>query len=448
MTTPAFTNLTSTASTANASSYATGVVSPAAKSLVIVAVGNSGTLADLPTSVAGLGLTKFTRFTSVLFNGDRRLSIYAALMSTTAPTGTAITVTFPQAQTGCEIVVDQVTDGWPIKQIVQGTAASAGSASVAYPIAFGATSVGYAAFLTEHNDALNPQAGWTELADVGYNTPPTRLATQYIVGTDTTFGASTTGSNCIWGAAGLEIAPLSVHYRDHLLWSTDHPDVDTTDTRASGDVLTWNGTKWVASAAHEADTVDAHDASAISFAPAGSIAATDVQAAIQEIATEAGLGPSRNYSTSTQTPAASTDTYIAGSSIAIPAGGMVVGQVYRWQMALSKNASAGTATLTIRIGSNQTTADAAHGALAQTVAQTLGASDGILTGIIVVRSVNATGVIAGGYGIASSDEFGSGGSGVSAAFDNTALAGQYIGISIDTGAPVWTIAAVTAELVG
>ena len=38
--------------------------------------------------------------------------------------------------------------------------------------------------------------------------------------------------------------------------------------------------------AHIADTVDAHDASAISFAPTGSIAATDVQAAIAEVASE------------------------------------------------------------------------------------------------------------------------------------------------------------------
>lgn len=41
-------------------------------------------------------------------------------------------------------------------------------------------------------------------------------------------------------------------------------------------------------AAHIADTSDAHDASAISFSPAGTIAATDVQAAIEEVATEAG----------------------------------------------------------------------------------------------------------------------------------------------------------------
>ncbi|HLA15267.1 MAG TPA: hypothetical protein VJZ72_00075 [Candidatus Limnocylindrales bacterium] len=40
--------------------------------------------------------------------------------------------------------------------------------------------------------------------------------------------------------------------------------------------------------AHTGDTTDAHDASAISFVPAGTIAATDVQAAIEEVASEAG----------------------------------------------------------------------------------------------------------------------------------------------------------------
>jgi len=43
-------------------------------------------------------------------------------------------------------------------------------------------------------------------------------------------------------------------------------------------------------AAHLADTSDAHDASAISFSPTGTIAATDVQAAIAEAASEAAAG--------------------------------------------------------------------------------------------------------------------------------------------------------------
>jgi hypothetical protein len=42
--------------------------------------------------------------------------------------------------------------------------------------------------------------------------------------------------------------------------------------------------------AHTGDTSDAHDASAISFSPTGTIAATDVQAAIEEVASEATGG--------------------------------------------------------------------------------------------------------------------------------------------------------------
>lgn len=39
---------------------------------------------------------------------------------------------------------------------------------------------------------------------------------------------------------------------------------------------------------HLSDTSDAHDASAVSFSPTGTIAATDVQAAVAEVASEAG----------------------------------------------------------------------------------------------------------------------------------------------------------------
>jgi hypothetical protein len=57
-----------------------------------------------------------------------------------------------------------------------------------------------------------------------------------------------------------------------------HADIDHTGVTGAG------------AAAHIADATDAHDASAISFSPAGSIAATDVQAAIEEVASEAGSG--------------------------------------------------------------------------------------------------------------------------------------------------------------
>jgi hypothetical protein len=68
-------------------------------------------------------------------------------------------------------------------------------------------------------------------------------------------------------------------------------------------------------AAHLADTVDAHDASAISFTPAGSIAATDVQAAISEVATEAAADLSAHIADTTAAHVASSIGFTAGGSI-------------------------------------------------------------------------------------------------------------------------------------
>lgn len=58
-----------------------------------------------------------------------------------------------------------------------------------------------------------------------------------------------------------------------------HGVADTSVLATATDVST-------AVATHTGDTADAHDASAVSFAPAGAIAATDVQAAIEELDTE------------------------------------------------------------------------------------------------------------------------------------------------------------------
>jgi hypothetical protein len=63
-------------------------------------------------------------------------------------------------------------------------------------------------------------------------------------------------------------------------------DVQAAIAEVDGDVTTVAG----ALTSHLTDTTDAHDASAVSFTPAGTIAATDVQAAIEEVAAEAGSG--------------------------------------------------------------------------------------------------------------------------------------------------------------
>jgi hypothetical protein len=99
-----------------------------------------------------------------------------------------------------------------------------------------------------------------------------------------------------------------------------HADIDHTGVTGAG------------AAAHIADTDDAHDASAISFTPAGTIAATDVQAAIEEVASEAGGGAAPDcYESVLTTDVVMTNAatwYDSGLSLSLAAGTWLVsGQV-------------------------------------------------------------------------------------------------------------------------
>jgi hypothetical protein len=165
---------------------------------------------------------------------------------------------------------------------------------------------------------------------------------------------------------------------------------------------------------------------------------------------------SRNASTAAMAEGFAADTYVTGSNIRIPVGGMRVGQVYRWQIAVTKTA-AGTAqaVYTVRVGTAGAIGDTARLAMTAAVAQTAAASSGIITVFAVVNGVAAasTGIIAGGVGVAASVGLGSGAAAVGSAFDNTALgsasAPNYVGLSINGGASAaWTISSVYAELVG
>lgn len=159
---------------------------------------------------------------------------------------------------------------------------------------------------------------------------------------------------------------------------------------------------------------------------------------------------SRNDSVGTVTPNAA-DTYITNSGLLIPSFGMKAGQLYRWLMTVTKTA-AGTAAaiFIVRIGPAQTTGDTARSTLTATTAQTAAVSSGIITITCHVRSVSATGQLVVGVGVmANNAGLGSGITNLPATFDNTALAGQFVGISINPGtAGVWTIDSVIAELMG
>jgi hypothetical protein len=154
----------------------------------------------------------------------------------------------------------------------------------------------------------------------------------------------------------------------------------------------------------------------------------------------------QTFSVAAQAIAANTVTYITGSGILIPSGGMIVGQKYRWQIGVTKTA-AGTATpiWTPRIGANQTTADGTVLTITST-AQTATASGTLIIVTCMVRTASATGVIVGSINTGAAT-FGVGGNVVSGAFDTTGKAGQRFGLCVNTGASAaWTVNDVLGEV--
>lgn len=163
---------------------------------------------------------------------------------------------------------------------------------------------------------------------------------------------------------------------------------------------------------------------------------------------------SRNSATASQGAGFAADTYVTNSGIQIPSCGMQAGQLYRWFITGSKTgAGTATAVYTIRIGTNQSTADTAQLTLTAGAAQTAAADNGTLIVTVQVRNVGASGVIAGAASWAKTQAgtagFGGSIDGVSSSFANNALAGQFVGISINGGASAaWTLTSCHAELIG
>lgn len=162
----------------------------------------------------------------------------------------------------------------------------------------------------------------------------------------------------------------------------------------------------------------------------------------------------QNKSVAQLAPVAATRTYITGSSLKVPQGGLKVGTKLRWKFNAAKTA-AGTATSTIDIavGTAATTADTARVSFTKP-AGTAAADEGVFTVEAIVRSVSATGVVAGemtlihnlaatGHAVIPCVAV----STISAAFDNSAE-GLYFGLCITTGAAdAITIEMVDAQLI-
>ncbi len=165
------------------------------------------------------------------------------------------------------------------------------------------------------------------------------------------------------------------------------------------------------------------------------------------------FGRTDNASTAAQGAGFSSDTYVTNSDIQIPSFSFRVGTMIRWIIACSKTA-AGTATpvYTIRIGSNRSTADTSRLAITGP-AQTAAADNAVITIMVVVRSIGASGVIQGDMTIdhnLAATGFANNASaivtGTSSGFDMTAIGGRYVGISINAGASAaWTLTQVRVE---
>lgn len=108
-------------------------------------------------------------------------------------------------------------------------------------------------------------------------------------------------------------------------------------------------------------------------------------------------GVIKNFSTATQTPAAATRTYLAGSALAVPSTGLKVGAKLRWKLQMTKTAAGVAAsTFDICFGTLGTVADTAQVSFVKP-AGTAAADEGTVEVEAIVKSVSATGVVLGEF---------------------------------------------------
>ena len=135
----------------------------------------------------------------------------------------------------------------------------------------------------------------------------------------------------------------------------------------------------------------------------------------------------------------SADTYYLG--LQLPSFSMQAGMVFEWYFPVTKTAGTATPIYTIRIGANQSTADTARLTITGP-AQTAVVDTGFIRVMVTCRSVSSVGVLQGfawvqhnlaATGLANTPAGFSMVQATSAGFDNTALQGQYIGLSVNPG---------------
>lgn len=186
--------------------------------------------------------------------------------------------------------------------------------------------------------------------------------------------------------------------------------------------------------------------------------ATSKKATIDQVSTYLGGRELDNAAVTTPAAGFAADTYVVGSSCAIPDGKLQAKTKYRFQCRVSKTA-AGTATpiLTVRIGTAGSTADtglltftfAAGSAAADTgmfeifvTFQTVGSgTSAVIEGVCELRknTITAAGIVATAVANISLE--------VTSAGFNSTVSGSIIGVSINGGtSAAWTVQNVQARL--
>jgi hypothetical protein len=160
----------------------------------------------------------------------------------------------------------------------------------------------------------------------------------------------------------------------------------------------------------------------------------------------------KNVSIASQGPGFAADTWVTNSDLLIPSPGLQLGLIAKWFLHGSKTAAGVAApAYTIRLGAARSIADTALLVLNGAV-QTAVVDNGLLIITAELRSVGAAAVLAAvaAWAKTQAGTAGFGGSidGVSAGFDSTGRAGQYLSLSINGGAAAaWTLTGVFAELI-
>ena len=148
----------------------------------------------------------------------------------------------------------------------------------------------------------------------------------------------------------------------------------------------------------------------------------------------------KNTATAAQGLLATTEVYLTSSNILIPSFGLTAGMLMVWYIQVVKTAASTAAPIwTWRVGAAGAIGDTSRVAATSTQAQTAVASDGTLIATCTVRTGGSSGIIV-GAGPSGAPGFGGGGLLASSAFDLTTLGGQFIGLTVTTGASAaWTV---------